>query len=79
MSIILDPDQAQHFVGLDLGPNYLQSFDQTSLEDRIHRFYFSLSEMLFLCFQLELLWTEWEIEVSISTCIYNVTGDLEGS
>ena len=32
MSNILDPDQAQHFVGPDLGPNCLQrlSADDTS-------------------------------------------------
>ena len=31
----LDPDQVQYFVGPDLGPKCLQSYQQTTLGDRV--------------------------------------------
>ena len=33
MSNRLDPDQTRHFVGVDLDPNSLQSYQQRTLED----------------------------------------------
>ena len=30
----LDPDQARHFVGPDLGPNFLKYYQQTTLVDK---------------------------------------------
>ena len=31
---VLDPDKARHFVGPDLGPNCLQSYQQMTLVDK---------------------------------------------
>ena len=43
MSNSLDPDQAQHFVGPDLGPNCLEGYKQTPLDtsrQRVRKIFF---------------------------------------